>query len=107
MYKICFFVPETHVDVVKIALFEQGAGRVGEYEYCSWQVLGTGQFRPLAGSSPFIGELNQLTQVAEFKVEMVCDEAYIKAAIKALLLAHPYQQPAYEVYKILSLKDFS
>lgn len=57
MYKICFFVPENHVDLVKNALFEAGAGRIGDYDNCSWQTLGTGQFRPLKNSSPTIGQL--------------------------------------------------
>ena len=50
MYKLCFFVPESHVEQVKAALFAQGAGKIGEYDCCAWQVLGTGQFKPLAAS---------------------------------------------------------
>jgi len=100
MYKICFFVPPDHTETVKQALFEAGAGRIGDYDQCSWQTAGSGQFRPLEGSQPFIGKQHSLETVDEFKVELVCDQAHIKAAITALKNAHPYETPAYEVYKL-------
>ncbi|MFO1391201.1 MAG: NGG1p interacting factor NIF3 [Agitococcus sp.] len=103
MYKITFYVPVTHVEQVKQAMFAAGAGRIGDYDYCAWQVLGVGQFRPLAGATPFIGELNTLEQVAEYKVEMVADDACVLAAIMALKASHPYQQPAYDVFKMMDL----
>ena len=68
MYKLCFFVPDAHVEAVKQAVFATGAGRIGNYEACCWQVLGQGQFRPLSGSQPFIGETGVVQQVAEWKV---------------------------------------
>ncbi|SHN92271.1 Bsu YqfO NIF3/CutA domain [Bathymodiolus heckerae thiotrophic gill symbiont] len=105
MYKLCFFVPESHVEQVKAALFAQGAGKIGEYDCCAWQVLGTGQFKPLAASQPFIGETGKITTLDEYKVEMVCDDQLIKQVVVALLQAHPYQEPAYDVTKILSLSD--
>ena len=66
MYKLCFFVPDAHVEAVKQAVFASGAGRIGNYEACCWQVLGQGQFRPLPGSQPFIGETGVVQQVAEW-----------------------------------------
>jgi len=107
MYKVCFFVPETHVEAVKEALFAQGAGKIGDYDHCSWQTLGAGQFKPLQGSQPFLGNRGEITRLAEYKVEMVCAEKLIKSVVSALLLAHPYQEPAYEVYKILTVDDFN
>lgn len=103
MYKITFYVPVSHVEQVKQAMFAVGAGRIGEYDCCAWQVLGVGQFRPLAGATPFIGQLNTLEQVAEYKVEMVADDTCVLAAIMALKASHPYQQPAYDVFKIMEL----
>lgn len=100
MYKICFFVPVAHVETVKIAIFSTGAGKIGNYDHCSWQCLGQGQFRPLENSQPFIGEQDKLEIADEFKVELVCDSANIKAAIQALKTSHPYEEPAYEVYKL-------
>ncbi|OQK16346.1 NGG1p interacting factor NIF3 [Methyloprofundus sedimenti] len=105
MYKLCFFVPESHVEEVKNALFKQGAGKIGDYDCCAWQVLGSGQFRPLSGSRPFIGETEKITRLNEYKVEMVCDDRLIKQVVKTLLQTHPYQQPAYEITKILSTNE--
>jgi len=105
VYKLCFFVPESHLELVKLALFDKGAGRIGDYDCCCWQVLGDGQFRPLAGSQPFIGQLGQVERVLEYKVEMVCEDQLIKQVVEALLIVHPYQQPAYELYKLDSLPE--
>ncbi len=102
MLKLCFFVPESHLDSVKMAMFDAGAGRIGQYDQCAWQTLGLGQFRPLEGSSPFLGREGALEQVAEYKVEMVCEERFGEAAINALHDAHPYETPAYEVYTLLN-----
>ncbi|HQX89373.1 MAG: YqfO family protein [Moraxellaceae bacterium] len=103
MYKITFYVPDTHLELVKAALFNAGAGRVGAYDSCAWQVKGQGQFRPLAGSNPFVGEHGLLEAVDEYKVELVCDDANIQAAIAALKSAHPYEMPAYDVVQLLDL----
>ncbi|NQY26377.1 MAG: NGG1p interacting factor NIF3 [Piscirickettsiaceae bacterium] len=106
MLKLVFFVPESHKDAVKHAVFEHGAGRYDGYDCCSWEVLGTGQFKPLSGSQPFIGQHNQIETVAEYRVEMICDELHIKAVLQALINAHPYETPAYDVQVIQTLDDF-
>lgn len=103
MYKITFYVPESHLDEVKSALFAAGAGRIGAYDSCAWQVKGCGQFRPLAGSHPFLGQQEQLEVLDEYKVEMVCDEASIKQAVTALKQIHPYETPAYDVVQLIDL----
>ncbi len=103
MFKLCFFIPETHVEQVKEALFKKGAGRIGQYDHCSWQVLGEGQFRPLKGSQPFLGKENQVEKVVEYKVEMVCEDNLIEDVVKELIKTHPYEEPAYEVYQLYSL----
>ena len=100
MYKLAFFVPEAHLQAVKEAVFATGAGRIGDYEYCCWEVEGTGQFRPLNGANPFIGRHGELESVREFRVELVCDDSLIRAAVAALKLAHPYEEPAYDVWKL-------
>ena len=104
MYKLCFFVPDAHVEAVKQAVFASGAGRIGNYEACCWQVLGQGQFRPLSGSQPFIGETGVVQQVAEWKVEMVVADELIHAVVKALKSSHPYQTPAFEVWRLSDLQ---
>ena len=100
MYKLCFYVPEKPTDMVKKALFKAGAGKIGNYDSCCWQTLGTGQFRPLDNSQPYIGQQGQIESVAEFKIEMVCDDEHIKAVIEALKKAHPYEEPAFDVCKL-------
>mgnify|MGYP006394457633 CR=1 FL=1 len=103
MYKLCYFVPESHLEQTKSALFESGAGRIGDYDQCAWQCLGTGQFRPLEGSDPFLGSHGAVETVAEYKVELVCEDELIRDAIRALRSSHPYEEPAFEVYR---LEDF-
>ncbi|HLB42833.1 MAG TPA: NGG1p interacting factor NIF3 [Gammaproteobacteria bacterium] len=103
MYKICFYVPNTHLEEVKNALFAQGAGKIGGYSHYAWQILGEGQFLPLANSNPFIGTQNQLEKVSEYKVEMICNDQYIQAAIAALKKSHPYEEPAYQVWRLETL----
>ncbi len=103
MYKVCVFVPETAVEQVKQAMFAAGAGKIGDYDSCCWQTLGQGQFRPLEGSSPFIGEQDRIETVAEYRIEMVCADELIKDAVAAMKNSHPYEEPAYDVWK---LEDF-
>ena len=100
MYKICVYTPENAVEIVKNALFDAGAGRIGNYDHCCWQTTGTGQFRPLANSRPTIGSLNVVEKVNEIKIELVCQDELIKDAIKALRNSHPYEEPAYDVWKL-------
>lgn len=102
MYKLSFYVPESHLEEVKLAVFAAGAGKIGDYDSCCWQVLGQGQFRPLAGSQPFLGQLGAVEVVPEYRVEMVCEAALIKAAVAALLDAHPYEEPAWDVVALVT-----
>lgn len=96
MYKLCFYVPESHLEAVKEAVFATGAGRIGDYDSCCWQVRGDGQFRPLEGSRPFLGSPDRVEHVSEFRVELVCDEQTVRPAIAALYRAHPYEEPAWD-----------
>ncbi|MCW4148657.1 MULTISPECIES: NGG1p interacting factor NIF3 [Halomonadaceae] len=103
MYKLAFFVPVEEAESVKEAVFETGAGRIGDYEACCFQTRGTGQFRPLNGADPHIGKVGELEFVDELKVELVCDDDHIQAAIAALKLAHPYEEVAYDVWALADL----
>jgi len=103
MYKLVFFVPMSYVDAVKQAVFDTGAGRIGDYEHCSWQVLGEGQFRPLAGSSPYLGQTGELEYVEEYRVEMVCADELIQDAVLAILASHPYEEPANDVWSLTEI----
>ena len=77
-----------------------GAGKLGNYDMCSWQTKGEGQFRPLAESSPFAGQTGELERLIEYKVETVCADEFIAAAVEAMKAAHPYEEPAYDVFKL-------
>ncbi|SIQ74394.1 hypothetical protein SAMN05920897_11426 [Alkalispirochaeta americana] len=112
MFKLVFFVPPDHAEAVKEAVFQAGGGSYEKYDRCSWQSQGTGQFRPLSGSNPFIGragigEAGQLERLEEFRVEILLPDHVALAAVEALLRAHPYEEPAYEVYRIFQHKDLS
>ncbi|MGJ8687521.1 MAG: NGG1p interacting factor NIF3 [Spongiibacteraceae bacterium] len=103
MYKLIFFVPTAFLEPVKAAVFATGAGRQGEYENCCWQALGVGQFRPLRGSRPYVGEVSQDNFVPEYRVEMLCPEVLATEVINALRSAHPYEEPAYELLDIIEI----
>ncbi|AYF88207.1 YqfO family protein [Pseudomonas sp. JS3066] len=103
MYKLCFYVPESHLEPVKKSIFAAGGGRIGAYDSCCWQALGQGQFRPLEGSNPYLGQSGIVEQVAEWKVEMVVADELIHDAVKALKKAHPYETPAFEVWRLSDL----
>jgi hypothetical protein len=100
VYKLAFFVPASHVEVVKAAVFAAGGGRIGGYEHCAWQILGQGQFRPMAGSQPFLGQAGEVEQVEEWKVELVVADELIQQVVTALKHSHPYETPAYEVWPL-------
>lgn len=103
MYHIAFYVPESHVEIVKEKMFESGAGKLGNYDRCSFEYKGTGQFRSLPGSHPFIGTENELEKVVEVKVEMICARECLSASIAALKASHPYETPAYYVIETVRI----
>lgn len=100
MHKLCFYVPESHLESVKLAVFAAGAGRIGDYDSCCWQTKGQGQFRPLAGANPYIGTTGEVERVEEYKVEMVVEDALIQSVLAALVKAHPYEEPAYDLWPL-------
>jgi len=102
MYTLCFYVPGASLEAVKSAVFAAGAGRIGNYEHCCWQVEGQGQFRPLTGSQPALGKLGEIEKVSEYRVEMVCEANCIAAAVNALKQVHPYEEPAWHVLEAVT-----
>ena len=101
MYKLVFFVPDSHVEEVKEAIFATGAGKIGNYSHCSWQTLGQGQFKPLQGSDPFSGIQGNLSRCEEWRVELVLEKSLAKEAITALKNTHPYETPAYDLLELI------
>ncbi len=102
MYKLIFYVPAAACDKVKKAIFATGAGSLGNYSNCCWQVQGEGQFMPNSNATPHIGKSNQVQIVTEFRVEILCTEQNIERAVQALIDSHPYEKPAFEVYHPLA-----
>jgi len=105
MYRLNFYVPESDLETVKSALFAIGAGKIGDYEQCCWQVKGKGQFLPLEQSQPKIGKIGQVTKVAEYKVEMVLEDCLAKPVVDTLITSHPYEEPVYDLVRIIQKED--
>src|SRR5690606_8507281 len=105
MYKFCFYVPESHLEEVKAAVFAAGAGRIGHYDSCCWQTLGKGQFRPLAGSDPFLGQVDRVEEVAEWKVELVVADELIHDTVKAMKQSQPCEAPAFHGGRLADLQS--
>ncbi|MFV5660859.1 NGG1p interacting factor NIF3 [Acinetobacter pittii] len=105
MLKLIYYVPDSHLESTKQAIFSAGAGGIGNYEHCAWQVKGIGQFKPIKGADPYIGELGELEQVDEWRVETIVIEENAKAVAKALKASHPYEEPAFEFIQIIEI-DF-
>ena len=99
--KLVVFVPREALDPVREALFAAGAGRIGDYTHCSWYTQGTGTFFGGEGTSPSIGEAGREQRVAELRLETVFPEELQAEVIAALRSAHPYEEPAFDVYALL------
>jgi hypothetical protein len=96
-------VPADALDATRAAVFEAGGGRIGEYERCSWYTAGTGTFLGGAETDPAIGELGREEHVPELRVETVVPEDLLDDVLEALREAHPYEEPAYDVYPLVDV----
>jgi hypothetical protein len=99
--KLVVFVPADALDPVREALFVAGAGRIGDYERCSWYTEGTGTFLAGESTDPSVGQKGREERVPELRLETVYPEARHDAVIAALRLTHPYEEPAFDVYPLL------
>ncbi len=98
--KIVVFVPETHTDIVREAMGKAGAGKLGNYSYCSFSSKGVGRFRPEAGANPHIGQVGKLEEVAEERIEVTCSRDRLDAVVAAIKEVHPYEEVAMDVYAL-------
>lgn len=103
-YKLVWFVPDEALDATRDAVFAAGAGRIGDYERCSWYTSGTGTFLGGAGTDPAIGEAGREERTPELRVETVVPAEQASEVVAALLEAHPYEEVAYELYPIAELE---
>jgi hypothetical protein len=99
--KLVVFVPPEALDAVREALFAAGGGRIGGYERCSWYTEGTGTFFGGEGTAPSVGEAGREERVPELRLETVFPEELHEQVIGALRRAHPYEEPAFDVYELL------
>lgn len=99
-YKIVVYVPEAHGEAIRRAMGEAGAGRIGNYDNCSFTLKGIGRFRPLQGANPAIGAAGRLEEVVEERIETVCAEDRLSHVLGAIRAAHPYEEPAIDVYPL-------
>jgi len=99
--KLVWFVPAEALEATRDAVFAAGAGAIGAYERCSWYTAGTGTFLGGEGTDPAVGEREREEHVPELRVEAVVPEEALDGVVTALRLAHPYEEPAYDVYPLL------
>ncbi|VHO02145.1 hypothetical protein [Candidatus Rhabdochlamydia sp. T3358] len=98
--KLVIFAPESHADQIRTAAAKVGAGKIGKYSDCSFSVKGTARFLPKKGSEPWTGKENQLEEVIEERIEMLCEEIYIEQVLKEISRVHPYEEPAIDIYPV-------
>lgn len=98
--KIIVFVPETHTDIVREAMGNAGAGKIGNYSFCTFSSKGVGRFRPENGANPHIGEIGKDEEVQEERIETVCSREKLQEVIAAIKKVHPYDEVAMDVYPL-------
>lgn len=100
--KISVFVPSTHAEAIREAMVKSGAGNICNYDYCTFSVTGTGRFRALDGSKPFLGQLGKVAKVKEERIETICPKKILKKVLAAIKKVHPYEVPAIDIYPLLN-----
>lgn len=100
LYKFVVFVPTSHEEQLRNAISDAGAGHIGNYSHCTFNSEGTGTFKPLEGTNPYVGETNKLEKVPEIKMETVVSEQLLNQVVNAAKQAHPYEEMAYDIYPL-------
>jgi hypothetical protein len=101
--KLVWFVPREALAATRDAVFEAGAGRIGDYERCSWYAAGTGTFLGGEGTDPSVGQRGREERVAELRVETIVPAELVAQVVAALRAAHPYEEPAFDVYPLVDV----
>ena len=99
-YKIVVFAPEKSAAKIRKALGEAGAGRIGNYSFCTFSTKGIGRFKPLKGAMPTIGKINKVEAVHEIRIETICSQDKLEKVLQAIKEKHPYEEPAVDVYEL-------
>jgi dinuclear metal center YbgI/SA1388 family protein len=95
------YVPREHAEAVQAAVFEAGAGHIGDYSHCSWSVTGTGQFLPHDGASPAVGSVGTVERVTEDRFEVIAPARLRAGVLAAMRAAHPYEEPAFDIFAMV------
>ncbi len=98
--KLTTFVPTDAAAIVRAALAEAGAGSIGDYEFASFSTEGVGRFRPLEGADPHVGTVGEISTIEEIRIEVVLPREQRRHVVRALLAAHPYEEPGYDVVEL-------
>ncbi len=101
-YQIYVYVPQSHLEAVKQAMFDAGAGNIGHYSQCCWQTLGNGQYLPSDLANPYLGQAGNVCEEDEYKVEIICLHTCLNEVITSLKNTHPFEEPAFGVIKLES-----
>lgn len=98
--KIVVFVPESHTDLVREAIGKAGAGKIGNYSFCSFSSRGIGRFKPEQGADPHIGEVGKFEEVVEERIEAICPREKLESVVAAIKEVHPYDEVALDIYPL-------
>jgi hypothetical protein len=107
LVKIVAFVSKSHADIVRWAIGNAGAGRIGNYSHCSFSIKEVGRYKPMEGARPFLGTVGQFEEVQEERVGFICDKSKAKEVIAAVRKVHPYEEVAFDIYPLLSEEELS
>jgi len=100
--KIVVTIPPEHAEKLRQAIGKAGGGMIGEYSFCSFTMKGTGRFKPGKKAHPFVGEVGVLDKVEEERIEITCEKRIAHNIVKTIREHHPYEEPAIDIYLILS-----
>jgi hypothetical protein len=101
--KLVVFVPVSHADIVRQALGEAGAGKMGNYDFCSFSSRGTGRFRGNENSNPTIGKAGEFEEIEEERIEVIVPREILKDVIEKMKAVHPYEEVAFDIYPLETL----
>jgi len=102
LLKLVVFVPVSHAEAVRESLGQSGAGYIGNYSHCTFNLKGTGAFLPLSGANPFLGNVGRLEQVDEVRIETIIKKDETERVLEAMLAVHPYEEVAYDLYPLVN-----
>lgn len=101
LVKLVVFVPLSHADAVREAMGAAGAGKIGNYSYCSFSTRGVGRYRPDVGANPAIGSVGNFEAVEEERIETVCEKDRLEDVVAAIKKVHPYEEVAFDIYPLV------